>query len=257
MWMNGSGRRLMRSMTLWWLAAVLAFIAGCGGAPAEETDPIEAVVEQVLSSPTPTPSPTGSPTSTPTPVPPTVPPTPTPVPPTETPFPPTPTATPPPLISINDPTGDAVDCGTLAAIDDPEVDLSLIQVFGLDNGLYTTVKLDVPLESDYSFAVLLALQTGRVLSAYIWEVHDTDNRIGQMDPQTGNLLEAPPGLEIFHDFDLGEIQFTLPVTRQETVTTTTQSQVGQMFISSFHTPSAGAAKNCDSAGPFTFQYPGE
>ncbi len=237
-------------------AAIL--VVGCTGT-AEEAATIQAVAEQLVSTDTPTPLPPPTATPTPSPVPPTAtvppPPTDTPFPPTNTPVPPTPTR--PVLVSIADPDGDAFDCGTQATVADSEVDLTLIQLFGLENALQATVTLKTPLESDYSFAVLLAVGAGTDLSAYIWEIHDTVNRIGQLDLQTGELVAEPAaGLLINHDLTLGEVNYTIPITgtlRSSLVVTTT-TQTNQMFISSFHTPEEGESKRCDNAGPFTFTY---
>lgn len=237
-----------------WGMALFLFgvLTGCTGNVEEEAT-VQAVVEQVLSTNTPTavPTETASPTPPPTSTSP-----PTSVPPTDTPVPPTPTATAQPqiLLEVNDEVGDAVVCDTQAMSEDLEVDIASIQASVQEENLLMRVLMGTPLQNDFSFAVLVALASEQDIAAYVWEVHDTAFRIGEINYQTGELVaEAGSNLSIEHDLNLGELRFTVPYSATTTISdTTTISQtigISQLFVSSFHTPQQGDVKNCDTIGP--------
>ncbi len=236
-----------------WGAVILfaGLLMGCTG-NVEEDATVQAVVEQLVSTHTPTA--TLPPTSTPTET--AVPPTNTPTSePTDTPVPPTPTATPVPWFAIEDQNGDAIVCDTQAASDDSEVDIVGIRADVQADSLLMRILMKSPLQNDYSFAVLVALSSNQEIAAYLWEIHEEELRVGEMDYQTGELLSGSGGVVIEHDQALGELTFSIPHSTTVTISSTnTLSQTvasRALWVSSFHTPRAGEAKNCDTVGPLT------
>lgn len=196
------------------------------------------------------------PTPTETPVPPT--PTDTPAP-TETPVPPTPTEASDLLsVQFEDDTDDAVDCNTQAAAVDPEVDIQSLTVhYNPATGtMIAEVKMDMPLVNHFSFAVAyFVLTTQGNATGYLWEVHDQVYRLGQMDPQTFQVIPEPnqvtitttltttDGLTISHDQDAGVVTFNIPQTRL-------LEENAYVAARSFHTGIEGQPVNCDQIGSF-------
>jgi hypothetical protein len=156
------------------------------------------------------------------------------------------------FVHFDDPSGDAQNCQTEASVEDEEVDIRQTLVQRQDGHLWVTVSLGSPLVRDYSFAVLIYIIYGDVALAFLWETHDGVLRIGQINPQTGELiLEVEEGgMEITHDRTLGTIQFGLHADL-------IPGQVERVFVSSFHTPTEGESKHCDVAGPYTLPSPVE
>lgn len=238
---------------------LILLLVSCNG-DIEEDATAQAVIEQLVATSTPTPEPTAPPTATSTPVPPTA----TEPPPTET--LPVPTLTPeaspsPPAapdLIVQDEVDDAYDCDTLAAVNDPEVDIATVIAVRQETSLLIRVLLNNALISDYSFAVLLGLFKEEISNFYSWEVHDQVERIGRLDPLTGELLtDGGDNLVIEHDQQAGEVTFTIPLTSTAVVSSTTvisaaNLPLSQFQVASFHTPQEGQPKNCDTAGPYEF-----
>ncbi|MCI0393682.1 MAG: hypothetical protein L0322_01925 [Chloroflexi bacterium] len=117
---------------------------------------------------------------------------------------------------------------------------------------------------DYSFAVALFIvgADGRTI-AFLWEIHEGARRIGQMDPNTFQLLgeesgtideagrfQGADGLNIGYEMVsptgkdmLGKVVFEIPTGRLP-------AEINQIGALSFHMVSAQEQKNCDQAGPF-------
>lgn len=246
--MNGGWRE--RHAILIAFISLTIFLVGCAAEP-EAAATVQAVVEQIVASPTATPSPSPPPTSLPTRSPPTS--TPIPVtqpPPTATPVPPTPSPTPNIFVNISDQLDDVVNCQTQAAAVDSEVDLKTVQAWADDELLWVRILMATPLIEDYSFAVLLGIESGENATAYIWEIHDQQFRIGKFDPQVGDLtLDTTPNLNIQHDTGSGELHYSM------TLSDTVQSGVNTLQVASFHSSAAGEPTICDSLGPLTFTVP--
>ena len=241
------------------IVLVVSLLVSCNG-DAEEEATAQAVIEQVVSTNTPPPEPTDPPTATNTPVPPTAtepPPTDIPVTPTDTPEP-TPPTPPAPDLIVQDAVDDVYNCDTLAAVNDPEVDIATVIAVRQETSLLIRVLMNTPLISDYSFAVMLGLFKEEISDFYIWEVHDETERIGALDPLTGELLETGGGNPVIeHDQQAGEVTFTIPisstaVTTGTTPISTTVTMPNQFQVASFHTPQEGEPKHCDTAGPYEF-----
>lgn len=233
--------------------------SGCSG-DSETAATAQAVVEQVIASETPSPTSTLPPTATSSPVPPTAtarPPTTTPIPPSPTsepapatPLPPTPSATPNIFVNISDQLGDTVDCQTQALVADSEVDLQTVQAWGQGDLLWIRVLMATPLTKDYSFAVLLGIESGDNAAAYIWEIHEEVVRSGELELQTGDVNPGTPiDLNVQHNTDSGEIHYSM------NLTSTVQSGVNSLQIATFHTSAPDEATICDSLGPLTFTVP--
>jgi hypothetical protein len=242
---------------------MILILAACGGIP-EEVFPDQSPAEEVKPTDTPPPTATNRPSPTNTPLPPTIPPTPEP---TSTPIPtPSPASEPIPALVVEDALEDAYDCTSQQLVNDFEVDITAIEASQQENSLLIQVLMSTPLVSDYSFAVLLTLVSGESFNAYLWETHDTVNRIGEIDFQTGQLLnESGSGnLLIEHDRSEGKVGFTIPISSSAVFSTTlpltntivisgTGTPLQQFHIASFHTSQAGGPKNCDVAGPYEYR----
>jgi hypothetical protein len=250
-----------------WLLFVLiaCLLAACNGS-AEEEATAQALVEQLVSTNTPPPTATEPPPPTDTPVPPTdTPPPPTDIPPTLTNTPePTPTPLADSLLTVEDPLDDSFNCDTQTAVTDQEVDIASISAARQENSLIMQVLLNSPLVNDYSFAVLLTLVSGQSLNYYMWEIHETVLRVGQIDSQTGELLAGTGGLQIEHDQTAGSVTYTIPISSTAVTTATTSisnttvisgtnTPLQQFYVASFHTPQQDQPKNCDTAGPYEFR----
>lgn len=150
--------------------------------------------------------------------------------------------------TFGDAPGDVVRCDTQANAVDPEVDIVETIVKRPANGdLIVEVRLAQPLASDFSFAVLILIRSGNEFKAYLWEIHDGVFRIGEVDPQTGQLVSgAQDGATIEHDRTAGVVSFTIPGADLP-------GPVDQVGIRSFHTPSRDVQPqptHCDFAGPY-------
>lgn len=259
-------RRVTFARLMFGLLLLMGGIAGvCNTTPPQAN---ETISEELLATATPTPSVTSTqaPTATRTPIPPTH----TSLPPTDTPTN-TPTATPivtvaPPLsfVTLPETEGDATVCDTQNSVDDPEVDIATVQVAYQPNQLLFSVNMKLPLVTDYSFAVAVSLLLQNQPRTYLWEIHDTAYRIGQLDYQTGEMMSETSGnVVIDHDREAGKVNFSVPLTHTTTIssnhptiiissTTTIPATANQLYIASFHTPQVNAAKNCDTVGPYSF-----
>jgi len=85
--------------------------------------------------------------------------------------------------------GQPVVCASGKRARDPEVTISGVQAYRLPNGdRVFLVRLAKGLEKDYSFAVVLYVRTPLGTLMFMWELHDKVFRIGQADPETGELI---------------------------------------------------------------------
>lgn len=130
-------------------------------------------------------------------------------------------------------------CDTEEPADDPEVRVSTVRAVRLPNGdLWVLVRMARALEQDYSFAVILYIRTPAGTIAFLWEIHEQVLRMGQIDPNTGELIrEIDAQLQAFHHRGMGIVGFYVPGSLLPVGT-----DLG--ILSSFHTPVEGEMKVC-------------
>ncbi|MBI3158742.1 MAG: hypothetical protein HYZ26_03960 [Chloroflexi bacterium] len=137
--------------------------------------------------------------------------------------------------------GDARDCSTNSAVDDPEVDIAKVDL-GVtpDNNFWLRTTMGAPLVNDFSFAIVILIFSPDGVQSMLWEVHDGVNRIGMRDPNTRQLLEEQPeGLFIVHDLETGEIVFMLPLS-------VLFPKTNRLEINAFHLGMEGDSVHCDT-----------
>ena len=132
--------------------------------------------------------------------------------------------------------------------DDPEVTISGVRVVRLPNGDHAfVVDMKKGLTKDFSFAVLLQIRTPMGILAFIWEIHDKKVRVGQIDPETGEIIkEVGEDLQIVHDKKAGTITFTIG-------DTLLAKGADVAAVRTFHTRTKKAKTNCH--GTTTLQMP--
>lgn len=166
---------------------------------------------------------------------------------TLTPMPET-TTTPPSSqqISFSDLRDDVVNCRTSNPVEDAQADM-LGVIIQRSEGIFNAwVYMREPLVDDYSFAMLLILFEGpqKVAKIFLWEVHDEEFRIGELDVQTGKLIpDSQQRVTIVHDQERGIVSFTM---RDNELPDT----FSNLAARSFHTFSKDQETNCDIAGPY-------
>jgi hypothetical protein len=156
--------------------------------------------------------------------------------------------------AFTDPQDDTVACGTTTVSNDPEVDIRSVVVTQTNSSLKVEVRMQEPLMTDYSFAVMLFLQTGEnSYRPYLWEVHNGVFRIGELNPQTGQPLAngaTPAAINI--DRLTGIVSFDI---NGETLTDDDIIGIG---VRSYHTPTEDTQPQptfCDMAGLFPVTLP--
>ena len=173
---------------------------------------IDSVIECVAPTPTPTPMITAAPTPSPT----------------------SDTASDPDVIELSDPKGDATDCATGAAVDDPAVDISGVNVSKVGETIMVEV---VPVQSpetsleDFSFAIIVLLFGFEGLA----EIHAGLLREGFID-SGGSIIAGSEGQVTWTD---GGVGFTFP--NGDSI-----PKGSPLEIRAFHTETEGGAVNCDT-----------
>lgn len=156
------------------------------------------------------------------------------------------------MTTYEDPPDDAVRCDTGDPYADPEVDIARVTVSqsATYDWVYVDAWLTEPLVSNFSFAVLTLLGNRDEANGYVWEIHDTNTRIGPFDPSTGQLLpDTVPSVMIVHDQDIGLVSFSIPRATLPDVTDT-------IMVRTFHTPTADTQPQptaCDIWGPLSLE----
>lgn len=158
---------------------------------------------------------------------------------------PTPPVGPEP-VTYPDEVDDTMNCQNQELSIDSEVDISHVTTQQTtENAVTIQVHMVEPLTTDYSFAVLALLRAEQDLSAYVWETHASVERIGGIDPQTGELLDDQSNASVEHDQENGILTFTI-----------LDAEFDEFAIRSFHTPDENTQPQpttCDMVGPFEFE----
>jgi hypothetical protein len=140
-------------------------------------------------------------------------------------------------------------CTSGRRVSDTEVKIEQVVALRQPDGSYRfLVRMAKGLVKDYSFAVVLYIRTRTGVLAFIWEVHDQKTRIGQIDPERGELIREDDGLEIFHDRDLGIIGFGIPAG-------VIPDDADVAVVQSFHTPTPRDEKRCHASQPLALPAP--
>jgi len=156
---------------------------------------------------------------------------------------PTSTATPNPAWDyFMDASGDEVVCGG-SNTEDGVVDIQPI-TFKHDNFAIRVIEIgmgEAP-GSAFSYAVVIFLQSdGQPLRAFIYEIHDGEEKIGEIDPATFELITPTDTVEGFDIFLFGSnVIFEFPVDFFP-------NGMNDFFVQSFHMKSQGDSTNCDEA----------
>ena len=154
--------------------------------------------------------------------------------------------------AFDDEEDDVVVCGA-SHVNDPEADILAIDMTRIENQYSTVVALAAPLENLYSFAVIIEVVVEveiveddnaepvkkNVKRAFIYELHDGNLKIGEIDPATGNLLPVQPD-DVTVRLENGSVLLTFDVKSTDIVKT--------VFAKSFH--SFGEAVHCDETDVF-------
>jgi hypothetical protein len=141
--------------------------------------------------------------------------------------------------------GGPIMCGGTTRARDREVTIERVASWRLPDGSYVVlVRMARGLTSDYSFAVLLNIRTPDGVLAFLWEIHDGQLRIGQVDNDTGEVIRSTSDeLRIEHLRDMGLVGFELP-----------PDAIGEdadlAIVRSFHTPKAGQVTRCHMSPTF-------
>ena len=140
---------------------------------------------------------------------------------------------------------------------DSQVTISDVRALRLPNGDHAfIVRMAQELTDDYSFAVVLFIRTPSGVTSYMWEIHDEVLRIGRVDPETGQLIEAEvdaqggdaEAAEIFHLREQGIVGFLL---RAGSV----PDDADLAIVRSFHSPRARAPTRCHQTPAFEVPRP--
>ncbi|MCH7663789.1 MAG: hypothetical protein IH859_07970 [Chloroflexi bacterium] len=154
--------------------------------------------------------------------------------------------------AFDDEEGDVVVCGA-GYVNDPEADILAIDMTRIENQYSTVVGLAAPLENKYSFAVIIEVVVEveivedataepvmkNVKRAFIYELHDGNFKIGEIDPVTGILLPEQPA-DVTVRLENGSVLLAFDVKSSDTVKT--------VFAKSFH--STGGPVHCDETDVF-------
>jgi hypothetical protein len=100
-------------------------------------------------------------------------------------------------------------CDTGSTTKDNEVVVSGVTwTVGPNGEQALVVRMKKGLTKDFSFAVIFSVRTPDGALNFVWELHDGELKVGQLDADTGEIIrENGDGFRIIHERDVGILRF--------------------------------------------------
>jgi hypothetical protein len=141
--------------------------------------------------------------------------------------------------------GTPIACATGKQVRDPEVTVSGIDVYRLPNGdLVFLVRMAKGLTKDYSFAVVLYIDTPLGPLVFLWEIHDKTFRVGQADPETGEVMEPDENVQVLNEREQAIVAFLI---KKGVIPEGSH----RFQVRSFHSPTKRSMTTCHGSPPGT------